>query len=285
MVVLIALPPLPEKLKRGFSEKEKQIALRRQREAHMDPGGKRFDMSHVIRIFKDPKFYGFGRFKIDKMISPTDRALAVIYMCANVPFASFSTFLPIIIRELKFSALETQLLVVPVFACAAVSTIVVGILSDKYQQRSIPMVICFLVSSIGYILQLTLTSTGGRYGAQYLIAIGAYPPVVICNAWTATSILGYTKRALTTALVVVCGQCINIMATHEYDDPPRFTKGHSIALSFALLGSLVTVVMRVYLHRCNITKKKNQDTEKARLDRSKSYDEICDDHPDFFYVT
>lgn len=60
VVVLVVLPPLPEKLKRGFSEQEKQIALRRQRDAHMDAGGKKFDASHIPKVFKDPKLYGFG---------------------------------------------------------------------------------------------------------------------------------------------------------------------------------------------------------------------------------
>lgn len=211
--------------------------------------------------------------------------LALIYMCANVPFASFSTFLPIIVRGLGFNPLSTQLLVVPVFACAAVSTIVVGILSDKYQQRSLPIIICFSLCTIGYILQLVLSGTRARYAAQYLIAIGAYPPIVICNAWTATSLLGYTKRALTTAFVVVAGQCMSILATHEYDDPPRFIKGHSVALSFSVLGIIATMIMFLYFRHCNSVKRQNQSSEKAASDRLKPYDEICDDHPDFFYVT
>lgn len=211
--------------------------------------------------------------------------LALIYMCGNVPYQSFSTFLPIVVRELGYSALTTQLLVVPVYASAAVSTVIVGYLSDKYQRRSIPMMCAFGVSAIGYILQLVLTGNGARYGAQYLIAIGAYPVIIICNGWATTSILGYTKRALVQALVVVAGQCISIMATREYDDPPRFIKGHSIALSFALLGVVATGAMWGYLRKCNLVKRREQGSEKASLNRTKSFDEICDDHPDFFYVT
>lgn len=82
MVVLLILPPLPEKLKRGFSEKEKQIALRRQRDAHMDAGGKKFDVSHVRRVFKDPKMYGFGTLMTEAVRELADQPVSLdLHVC------------------------------------------------------------------------------------------------------------------------------------------------------------------------------------------------------------
>lgn len=65
VIVLLVLPPLPEKLKWGFTKEEKEIALRRQKEAHMDAGGRKFHKEHVPLVFKDPKLYGFGKSNSD----------------------------------------------------------------------------------------------------------------------------------------------------------------------------------------------------------------------------
>jgi hypothetical protein len=55
-VVLFLLPPVPEKLKRGFSAEQKDIAVRRSKEAYNTLDAK-IDLKQLLKLLKDPKSY------------------------------------------------------------------------------------------------------------------------------------------------------------------------------------------------------------------------------------
>jgi sugar phosphate permease len=76
---------------------------------------------------------------------------------------AFSLFLPSIIKELGFSSVKAQLLSVPPYAAAAISTILVGWAADKTNQRGIWNILCGVIGSIGFIMLLVAESPGLSY--------------------------------------------------------------------------------------------------------------------------
>jgi hypothetical protein len=59
-IVLGLLPPVPEKLRWGFSPQDKAIAVRRTREAFNVPHAK-FNGTQLKAVLKDPKMYFYGK--------------------------------------------------------------------------------------------------------------------------------------------------------------------------------------------------------------------------------
>lgn len=59
-MILWLLPPVPEKVKWGFSAREKEIAKNRTAEAYNVEDAK-INPQHLIQLFKDPKIYFFGK--------------------------------------------------------------------------------------------------------------------------------------------------------------------------------------------------------------------------------
>lgn len=60
-VVLFLLPPVPEKVKWGFSQEQKEIARRRTLEAYNVEDAK-INPKHILLLAVDPKIYFYGIF-------------------------------------------------------------------------------------------------------------------------------------------------------------------------------------------------------------------------------
>jgi nitrate/nitrite transporter NarK len=87
----------------------------------------------------------------------------------------FGTFLPIIIKNgFNYSTVEAQYLVIPVNLWGAVVYAVGATLSDRYNVRFLPLVICAPFGIVGYAILLSDVSVGVRYFATYLIATACF---------------------------------------------------------------------------------------------------------------
>ena len=68
---MVLLPPVPEKVKRGFTEQEKKIAKRRTIEAYNVPGTG-IHPKHLRSLAKDPKVYFYSTSVTRPIPSGTD---------------------------------------------------------------------------------------------------------------------------------------------------------------------------------------------------------------------
>lgn len=90
-------------------------------------------------------------------------------------------------------------------------------------------------------------------------------------------------RAASLAAINMVGQSFSIAGSMVFDSPPTYRKGKIFALSFALLGVVVGALLMGYLRMENHKKRQNQHTPEAADRRRMDLEEICEDHPDFFY--
>jgi hypothetical protein len=122
-----------------------------------------------------------------------------------VPVYAVALFTPTIIHNLGFSAANAQLLSIPPFVSGCISTVVIGIYSDKMNLRGPFVVLGAAVSMIGYILAYVTSKPGPGYAAAIIAATGVYPTIAVILAWAGGNAGGDTKRGVVLAMVIGIG--------------------------------------------------------------------------------
>ncbi|KAK4501512.1 hypothetical protein PRZ48_007321 [Zasmidium cellare] len=265
-VILLLLPPAPEKARWYFTAPEKELAIRRTREAFNEPHSK-IRWADLAKIFRDWNFYPFS----------------IVFACSNISLASFSTFLPVILRTLGYSKLDSQLLTIPVYVVAAVSTLAMAYFSDRLRRRGYFMIGAFAWLIAGWLILRVSKNHRLSFAGTFLIGAGTYPSVVLTFSWVLNNYAGFTRRAGTYAIVCMIAQCFSIAGTEIYSDPPFYCRGNGFALGSAVVGLSACVVLVFRLKRANRKKREAADSDVARQMRLCSIEELGNDHPDFYH--
>lgn len=225
----------------------------------------------------------------------------ILYCCTNVNLASFSGFLPLIIKSLGYKAVHAQVLTIPVFAAAFISTLFFGFASDRMKRRGGFLITCYVLAAVGWIILLVagVERKHLAFGGTFIIGIGTYPTVILSLSWMNSNVIGFTKRfvrrfvwwsdvltrsrAASLAAMNMVGQAFSVAGSLVFNAPPTYRKGKIFALSFSALGVLVAACLMVYLSWQNRKKRANQYSPEAEEKRRLSLEEIFEEHPDFFY--
>ena len=123
----------------------------------------------------------------------------------GIPIYSVALFTPTIIKNLGFTAAQAQLMSIPPFLCGCISTIVVGICSDKVNLRGPFVVFGAAVSMIGYIIAYVTSTPGPGYAAAIIAAIGVFSTIPVNIAWAGGNAGGDLKRGVVLAMIVGIG--------------------------------------------------------------------------------
>ncbi len=103
------------------------------------------------------------------------------YTCAlgffllNITVQGLSVFMPTILKDLGWKATQAQLYSVPPYVCACVIAVAIAYISDKTHQRGIYLAIFSGIAAIGFALLRWVSDPNVRYGAVFLVTIGAFP--------------------------------------------------------------------------------------------------------------
>jgi hypothetical protein len=125
---------------------------------------------------------------------------------------------------------------VPPYAIATSATILVAILSERFQRRGVFIIITSAIAAIGYIILLAapVDKPGVSYFGTILAATGIYPSTAIVLAWPANNVSGQTKRCTANALQISIGNLGAVLGTQLYrpNTSPRYFLGHGFALGY-----------------------------------------------------
>jgi MFS family permease len=223
LLVLVLLPPVPERLKWGFTPHETRLAVVRTWQANNTPNAT-FRWHQLSQTFKSPMFYTY----------------TLLFCSTQIAITSLGSFLPATIKGLGHSGVTAQLLTVPVYACAFATTISIGFISDKIQRRGLCIALCSTLSLIGYTVLIALDSksprtAGTRYAGICLAAAGQFPNANLILAWNA-----FTHRATSSTLIAMIGQAAALAGLQGFDTPPFYVKGMRLCL----------VLWRLYKREC-----------------------------------
>lgn len=116
--------------------------------------------------------------------------------------SSFRIFLPTLIGTLGFSRTVTLVLTCPPYILAGVSSVLVGLSSGRFNERTWHITVVKLVSILGFVLACATMNTGARYFAAFVFVAATYPVSPLNLSWTGIT-CGQTseKRAASLAAV------------------------------------------------------------------------------------
>ncbi|KIX06606.1 uncharacterized protein Z518_04582 [Rhinocladiella mackenziei CBS 650.93] len=236
----LLLPRFPDDLQKRekrhwlFTREEINIAV--ERFASYNTVGEKVQTKQLIAVLKDPKSYFYANQQGASVLG-----ISVV-----------GSFLPSFIKDFGFSPIRTQLFTIVPYACAFVSILLAGALSDRLNRKAPFCLIFFSLGCLGYILLLVVESTATKIVATCLVTSGCYTCTFLSPVWQQINTIGYTKRGATWAFLEVFGLCYSIMGTRIYNTPPRYIKGHSVVLglnAFALLNVVFVYLWMRYKNR------------------------------------
>ncbi|KAG2234246.1 hypothetical protein INT48_001965 [Thamnidium elegans] len=265
----IMLPDTPETAGKWLTPEEKQVAIERiQRGGNTDE--KSFDKKQFVAALIDYKVW----FSV------------VIYIGLNIALASFSIFLPTIIRDMGFDSLKAQLLSIPPYIAAACLVFVVSWNSDRTLQRAYHIVVVCVIGVLGYVFLLATTKVGLRYTGAVLVACGTFPIIPLTLTWVSNNQLGHTKRGVAMAMTGMIAQCFSILGAQIYraEDGPRYIKGHTICLIFLSLAACSACTLRALLARENRKRDELYGVPESSDMFGLNIEDLYDKHPQFRYA-
>jgi hypothetical protein len=160
--------------------------------------------------------------------------------------------------------------------------------SDCLNVKGPVLFLCLMLSSIGYTILLTVSSSTVKMVVACFITSGLYPSVILLASWLGINTGGLTKRGTTWAMAEIFGQCFSIMGTHVYTDGPRYIKGHFIVLGFLLMAMISVTSLDFWMHHLNKKRDVEESEYAARNELhphvSRSLEEVFDFHVSFRYI-
>lgn len=165
-----------------------------------------YNFEFVLQGLKDYKTYlQFGTLFGYVVKGTSDiRSTFLTFVSASliVPGYAIALFTPTIINELGFSAVNAQLLSVPPFVAGCITTLLVGIHSDKRQLRGPYVIGGILAGLAGCITLYTQTNPIIALLGVVGAATGIFPTIPVILAWTSSNAGGDVKRGVAIAMVV-----------------------------------------------------------------------------------
>ncbi|OKL63314.1 hypothetical protein UA08_01807 [Talaromyces atroroseus] len=269
-VMIWLYPSRPEKVKKFFTEEEKELILQRTRRAYNTPGEK-VTLRGSLTIFAQPQLYG----------------MCLIYFVVIWASSGYSNFLPSIINGFGYSTVRSQLLTVPYAVLGFLSVNLFCFVSDRTQRRGVFVLGLATVALVGFaILYAVPDASGPRLFALALISLGNYPLIPIMLTWVYVNTIGLSRRAMAIPLQNVAGQVGGLAVSYTYINPPRYANGTLATLVLLATLLLVVAVLECYFFAQNKKKVTRIEEDPAwyEVNRNKAFDELGTEHPDFRYT-
>ncbi|KAI1453441.1 putative MFS transporter [Annulohypoxylon moriforme] len=173
----------------------------------------------------------------------------LMYFSCNVSFSSLPVFLPTILQNMGFTAINAQGLSAPPYFLSFLVCIATTWIADKTRQRGYMIIALSLIAGVGYILLLTCKSVAVRYFGVFLAAAGVFPAISNILPWTVNNQGSDSKRGAGIALLNIVGQCGPLLGTRVFptSDAPYFHMGMGLCAGFMFFNALLALALRTYL--------------------------------------
>lgn len=231
-VVYFCLPDSPLQAQ-WLSEREKAIAIERLRENRTGVKSTQFKWEQALEALRDPQVWLFALW-------------SGISQILNIG----GSFLPLIIKDMGFTGLETTLLTLPVGGVECVAMLVGGTMSSYFGKgRTIIMFAVACPTLVGTVLLQTmpLTATWTRAaGTWLLLCIPASYAILL--SLIASNIAGTTKKVTTTLICFVFFCVGNIVSPQLFlstEAPSYGTAMRSMLVAMSLV-QVVTILLGAY---------------------------------------
>ncbi|KAL2057966.1 hypothetical protein ABVK25_001583 [Lepraria finkii] len=174
---------------------------------------------------------------------------AFMYFSCNVGFSSLPVFLPTILSDMGFNAIDSQGLTAPPFFLSFLVTISSTWVADRTQQRGYTIMVLTTIGGIGYILLATVKTVGVRYFGTFLAASGIFPSIANILPWVTNNQGSDSRRGAGIMLLNLIGQCGPLLGTNVFptNESPRYIKGMAISAAFTFFTGVLAFGLRCLL--------------------------------------
>jgi len=109
---------------------------------------------------------------------------------------SGSFFIPTILKELGWTSVRAQVMIIPIYIAAAALALTTGAITDRFKHRYTAILVGCCVATIGYGILLNLRHVGVavRYFAIYLVVGGGFIAQPVTIVWLSNNVSGHYKR-------------------------------------------------------------------------------------------
>ncbi|KAJ4483850.1 major facilitator superfamily domain-containing protein [Lentinula aciculospora] len=198
-----------------------------------------------------------------------------------IPLYSLALFLPTLVYELGYRAIDAQLFTVPPYALACVCTLISAYLSDRWNLRGPFVIITALLGIAGFILLLCSSSSTLGYIAMFFATSGVFSADAVFCTWFSTAYSGETKRAVAIAIINGAGNLGGVLASFVYINPENFYTGYSVNIGCLVVTILLTGFMMWEFNRDNRLKEKQCDGKDITVELKAEWKNMGDRSPLF----
>ncbi|KAL4886409.1 major facilitator superfamily domain-containing protein [Aspergillus karnatakaensis] len=254
-----------------LTDEEREVLLRRLKEDQGEAQMNRFDKPAMKRTFSDPKIY----------LGPI-----MYFGIVNTGYA-VSFFTPTILEQLGWTALRAQVMSIPIYAVAMVTTLSTAWVSDKLKHRYAFTLAGCLIATIGYTLLLNQTSipVSARYFALFAITAGGFLTQPILMGWLSNNMAGHYKQSIASGMQIGFGNCGGLVASNVFFDSekPGFRTGYGVSLGMTWVCGVACAVFLVYLVRENKVRERGGRDWRLELPEEERMN-LGDGHPGFRFT-
>ncbi|RSL53847.1 hypothetical protein CEP53_007628 [Fusarium sp. AF-6] len=200
-------------------------------------------------------------------------AFSLMYAAGAVGVYAFLFFLPLILRGgLGYSLEMSFILSTPPSLFSVIEAMTISWLADKMKMRGPFVVFQGLIGIIGLCMTGFVDSPTPRYIGTFLGVAGANGLVVTTLAWQANNIVGDSRRAVSTAILISMSGVGGIYSSMVFrqQDAPNYLPGIIAVMAINVAAVLVAVVTMVLLRW------QNQRADKGEV--------LCEDREGFRYT-
>jgi predicted MFS family arabinose efflux permease len=169
------------------------------------------------------------------MFNPITVSTGFIFLLTNITVQGLGFFTPTIIKTIypKNSVISQQLHTVPPYVVGTVLTIGIPLLSWRFENRNIFIMLSAPLVIAGYIMFVATTNPQIRYAATFLIASGAFANGALCNAQVSANVISDTAHSSAIGLNVMMGNIGGLIATWSFlpFDGPNYLIGNGLNLA------------------------------------------------------
>ncbi|TVY22690.1 putative transporter [Lachnellula hyalina] len=233
----------------------------------------RLDKRAARRVFLDWKIY----------------CGTLMYMGVVTTGYSTSFFIPTILEQMGYTSAMSQILTIPIFACATIVAIGTAFATDKLRHRFSFIILGVVVGSTGYAMMLNMgsVSVGVRYLACFLITTGGYISQPITLAWLSNQMGGHYKRSMAAAIQIGVGNYGGIVASNIFlsMEAPTYKTGFGSALAFLIVLCGGMAIVMFFGLKAENNKRDRGGRDYRHAEEVVDLGNMGDDHPDFRFTT
>lgn len=178
------------------------------------------------------------------------------FWACSIGTYGFTATVPAVVRDLGYTSAHAQLMTIPIYVVAMISTVIVAFWADHIQQRTPFIMGGFAIGVVGFIAELAIPHPkypGVTYFFLFLIATGLYCPFTCIVTLIANNLAPSSKRAVGMALLISVGNMGGICGSNIYlaRQAPKYPVGFGVCLTTCVLGIIAGFILRREYKRQN----------------------------------